>query len=174
MSNYQMEIIFSKSKPLIILTFDIDTELSVNQKWKKKFKKIDGKTYHISTTVIQNVFEKNEDILGKWECARFVEGGVEKYYGFTKIKGMEVHSLDLSKRFISDWIEEYTKLMRYTINRDNPNELPIVEECLYDAGIYSDGDVGNVTFEEVDCLRKVISPDGEIITKMRAKLNENK
>lgn len=169
-----MEIIFSKSKPLIILSFNVDTNLKVNQKWKKKFKKIDGKTYHISTTVIQDVFEKNSDILGNWNNAKFSENGVQKYYGFTKIKGMEVHSLDLSKRFVSDWIEEYTKLIRYTINRDDETKPPIIEECLYDAGIYSNGEVGNVTFEEVDCLRKVISPDGEIITKMKEKLAKNK
>lgn len=172
MQDYQMEIIFSKSKPLIILSFSIDTNLKVNQKWKKKFKKIDDRTYHISTTVIQNVFRENEDILGKWETAKFSENGVQQYYGFTKIKGMEVHSLDLSKRFVSDWIEEYTKLIRYTINRGDETKPPIIEECLYDAGIYSDGEVGDVTFEEVDCLRKVISPDGEIITKMRKKLSE--
>ena len=172
MSNYEMEIIFSKSKPLIIITFESETNLTINPNWKRKFKKMDLKTYHISTTVIQDVFKRNKNILGEWKNAHFKEGGVEQYYGFTKIKGMEVHSLELTKRFVSDWIDEYTKLMRYTINRNNPEKLPIIEECLYDAGIYSDGEVGDITFEEVDCLRKSISPDGEIITRMREKLSK--
>ena len=165
-----MEIIFSKSKPLVILTFDEDTELSVSQRWKKKFKEINKKTYHIATVVIEDVFKTNEQILGKWEEATFDNNEVQQYYGFTKIKGMEVHSLELTKRFICDWMQEYTKLMRYTINRTDKTLPPIIEECLYDAGMYSDGIVGEITEEEVDILRKVISPDGEIITKMKEKL----
>ena len=36
MENYKMEIIFFKSKPLIILNFDNDTELKIDISWKKK------------------------------------------------------------------------------------------------------------------------------------------
>jgi hypothetical protein len=57
----------------------------------------------------------------------------------------------------------------YTVNRNN-GKLPITVECLYDAGIYSDGVVGEITVDEYNCLRKIINPDGEIITKMKEKL----
>lgn len=170
MEKYTMKMIFSKSKPLIILTFEVDTELRKRDRWKKKFKEIDKKTYHISTTFIQEVFEENEGILGKWKDAKIEPSEVKQYYGFTKIKGMEIHALELTKRFIGDWLEEYTKLYRYKINYDNPEMPPIIKECLYDAGIYGNGEVGNITTEEVDILRRILSPDGEIITKMREKL----
>ena len=169
MENYKMEIIFFKSKPLIILNFDNDTELKIDISWKKKFKQISGKTYHVSTTIIENVFKKNQDILGEWKDAQFEDNGVEVFYGFTKIKGTEIHALELSKRFVNDWMAEYTKLIKYTVNRGN-GLLPITEECLYDAGIYSDGVVGNITVDEYNCLRRIINPDGEIITKMKEKL----
>lgn len=169
MKHYTMEIIFSKSKPLIIITFDDDTNLKVESVWKKKFKKINDKTYHIATVIAEKVFEKNEDILGKWNDATFENNEVKTFYGFTKIKGAEVHSLELSKRFVSDWIQEYAKLIKYTVHR-NDGFPPITSECLYDASVYGDGTVGNITPEEVDCLRKVINPDGEIITRMKEKL----
>lgn len=169
MKNYKMEIVFFKSKPLIVLTFDNDTDLQIDISWKKKFKKMDNKTYHVSTTIVENVFAKNQDILGDWKNAHFEDNGVEFFYGFTKIKGTEIHSLELSKRFVNDWMAEYTKLMKYTVNRNN-DKLPITVECLYDAGIYSDGEVGDITVDEYNCLRRIINPDGEIITKMKAKL----
>ena len=169
MKNYKMEIVFFKSKPLIVLTFDNDTDLQIDISWKKKFKKIDNKTYHISTTIVENVFAKNQDVLGEWGTAHFEDNGVEFFYGFTKIKGTEIHSLELSKRFVNDWMAEYTKLMKYTVNRNN-DKKPITVECLYDAGIYSDGEVGDITVDEYNCLRRIINPDGEIITKMKAKL----
>ena len=164
-----MEIVFFKSKPLIILTFNNDTDLQIDASWKKKFKKIDNKTYHISTTIVENVFAKNNNILGEWKDAKFEDNGVEVFYGFTKIKGTEIHALELSKRFVNDWMAEYTKLMKYTVHR-NGDDLPITVECLYDAGIYSDGEVGNITVNEYNCLRRIINPDGEIITKMKEKL----
>ena len=170
MNNYKMEIVLSKSKPLIIITFNDEIDLQVELSWKKKFKKVDKKTYHISTTIAENVFAKNEDILGKWREAKFEENGVQTFYGFKKIKGNEIHSLELSKRFVNDWMQEYTKLIKYTVHRDD-NHPPITMECLYDAGIYSDGIVGDITIEEFNCLRKIINPDGEIITKMKEKLN---
>lgn len=169
MQNYKMEIIFFKSKPLIIISFPQDVALKIQPSWKKKFKKIDEKTYHISTTIAENVFSVNEDILGKWENAKFEENGVEVFYGFTKIKGNEIHSLELSKRFVNDWMQEYTKLMKYTVNR-NTDLPPITVNCLYDASIYSDDLVGDITWDEFNCLRKIINPDGEIIIKMREKL----
>jgi hypothetical protein len=168
MNNYKMEIILYKSKPLIIITFNDKTNLQIESSWKKKFKKIDEKTYHISTTVAERVFLKNKDILGEWKDAKFEDNGVETFYGFKKIKGTEIHSLELSKRFVNDWMQEYTKLMKYTVHR-NDGELPITVECLYDAGIYSDGEVGNITMEEFNCLRKIINPDGEIIMRMKEK-----
>ncbi len=174
MNNYSMNIIFSKSKPLIIITLKNGEKLKKNPKWKQKFKQIDDKTYHISTVIIKEVFEENKTILGEWRTAKFEPGGVDKYYGFTKIKGMQCHSLDLSKRFVGDWQNEYTPLIRYTVNRGDETKLPITEECLYDNSIYGDGEVGDITEEEVDQLRKVINPDGEIITKMRNKLKSKK
>ena len=170
MKNYTMKIVFAKSKPLIVLSLKNGVELKISSSWKQKCKKKEDNTYHIYTTIIEDVFTKNSDILGEWKNAKFDEIEIEKYYGFKKISGLEIHSLELTKRFISDWIEEYTKLNRYTINNDDNDMDPIIKECLYDAGIYSDGEVGNVTYEEVDCLRRVINPDGEIITKMKQKL----
>ena len=170
MKNYKMEIVFFKSKPLIIITFNDETDLQIETSWKKKFKKINETTYYISTTVAESVFKKNADILGEWNKAKFEDNGVEKFYGFKKIKGNEIHSLELSKRFVNDWMQEYTKLMKYTVHRNDDNP-PITVECLYDAGMYSDGNVGDITVEEFNCLRKIINPDGEIITKMKEKLN---
>jgi hypothetical protein len=164
-----MEIVLSKSKPLIIIAFNDETDLLIDPSWKKKFKKIDKNTYHISTTIAESVFSKNENILGKWKDAKFEENGVQVFYGFKKIKGNEIHSLELSKRFVNDWMQEYTKLIKYTVHRNDENP-PITTECLYDAGIYSDGTVGNLTIEEFNCLRKIINPDGEIIKRMKEKL----
>ena len=169
MQKYSLSICFSKSKPLIILSFDEATEIVIDKSWKKKVKKIDEKTYHLSTTMVEDVFFKNSDKLGNWNEAHFDNWEIEKYYGFVKCKGMEIHSMELSKRFISDWIQEDTKLIRYTISTSS-GSAPIIEECLYDAGIYGDGYVGNITEDELNRLKKVINPDGEIITNIRKKL----
>lgn len=169
MAKYTMNIISSKSKPLVILKFNEPVKLFVDTAWKKKFKKIDDTEFHISTTIIEKVFKKNEDILGRWYDAKFEDEGISVFYGFTKIKGMEIHSIDLSKRFINDWMQEYTKLIKYTVNRDD-KKPPIVSECLYDGSLYGNGTVGNITGEELDCLRKIINPDGEIIQNIKKKL----
>ena len=169
MTSYKINIIFSKSKPLIILNFENPTELLSDLSWKKKFKKINDTEYHIATTIIEKVFDKNEDLLGKWHDAKFENDGVSLFYGFTKIKGMEVHSLDLSKRFVNDWLQEYTQLIKYTVNRDG-KKPPITAEVLYDGSLYGNGTVGNITMDEYNCLRKIINPDGEIIQNIKKKL----
>lgn len=172
MVDYTIDIFFLKSKPIIELVLPKNTVLNIDPIWKKKFKAMGNDTYHISTTVVEKVFKQNEEILGSWNEVRFNHDEIKSFYGFTKIKGMEVHSIELSKRFVNDWLNEYTKLYRYDINMEDNGFPPIIAECLYDASVYSDGTVGKITEEEVNILKKIINPDGEIITNMKAYLSQ--
>ena len=149
MKLYKMSIVSLKSKPIIVLTTDDSITITKHPEWKQKFKQVEKNTYHIATTIIEDVFNKNSDILGNWHDAKFENDGLDKYYGFTKIKGTDCHCIELSKRFVADWENEYTALFRYTVNRENNGLPPIIKECLYDASVYGNSEVGNVTEEAI-------------------------
>lgn len=173
MFNGTMDIAFEKNKPYVTICFDENTAIKKKTVYGQKFKKIDDRTYKIATTIIKKVFADYPDVLGKWQDAKFASHSIDKYYGFEKSKGFVIHSLDLNKRFLKDWEDEYTKLMRYTVNTKDDNNPPIIEECLYDAGIYSDNEIGNVTQEEYNCFKKVLNADGDVIVGIKKKLNLN-
>lgn len=168
-----IRMISVKGRPQMqIITSDVLGSIRVNPEWKTKLKRVDDHTLQVPANIGYHFFEMNKDKFGSFLDSKVEKDSLEQYYGFKDLYSDCYRcSTTLTENFINMFAERGDTLIRHEVNVDGTGRnglgmyMPEFESRLY-TNSYFDGEVGDITQDELQCFINALGADCGIVKEM--------